>query len=81
MAKENDHFQVGNHFSVVFVPIAPLELAEGNLQLATATSAYFGGSLKLEFRPKDVPGLCLFHSRGVTSSGAELKYRKNSGVL
>lgn len=81
-AKENGHLQVGNHSSVASVPTAAPVLAKGNL----ATSVYFGGSPNLESRPKvgafHVPGLCLLHSRGVTSSGAgEFKRRKNSKVL
>lgn len=68
------------------VPTASLVMTEGNLEFAIATSAYFGGSLNLESRPKvgayRVPGLCLLHSRGVANSEAgELKSGKKSKVL
>ena len=83
VAKENG--QVGNHFSMASVPTAA-PVAEGNVEFAIATSAYFGGSLNLESRPKvgarHVPGPCLLHSRGVASSGAgELECGKNNKVL
>lgn len=68
------------------VPTVSLVMTEGNLEFGIATSAYFGGSLKLESRPKVgsycVPGLCLLHSRGVANSErGELKYGKKSKVL
>lgn len=86
VAKKNGHFQVGNHFLIALVPQISQVMTEENLEFAIATSAYFGGSLKLESRPKagayPVPGLCLLHSRGVANSEAgELEYEKKSKVL
>lgn len=39
-AKENGHFQPGNHSSGASVPTPAPAVAEGDLELAIATSAY-----------------------------------------
>lgn len=46
-AKENGHSQAGNHSSGASVPTPAPAVAEGDLELAIATSAYCGGSLSL----------------------------------
>lgn len=77
MTEENGLFQMRKNFSIVSAPWASLMLTEVEFAIGTATC--FGGSLNLESTPK--VGAHHVPSRGVASSGAEVKCRKNSKVL